>query len=166
MSHRRFTRSSALGVALAFLFSPLLSAAALEDGKFDVVYGIGVSATYFDSAGTPGYVLTRRKDVLPAFTVAALWDFGKPRVEVGPMLVSNVAIGGGGASVEFDSIGVGIMIAFRGDLDDWLNGLGIGVAYSLDREVELQHRVDRSMTAKAAGHGVSVVLTYSFGKGG
>ncbi len=159
-----------LAAPIAFLSMPLAaSAIATKDKKFDVVYGVGVSAYYYDGSSVPGYRLVNRKAVLPAFVVAALRDFDGKRYEVGPMFVSNVGIGGDeGASVKFDAIGFGVMFALRGTTDgsesNWINGLGIGVAYSLDQNVQLRGIEDATKTQQVSGHAVAVVVTYSFGR--
>ncbi|MXX61187.1 MAG: hypothetical protein F4112_07630 [Holophagales bacterium] len=132
--------------------------------RANVVYGIGVSGHYYDSDSDPDYVPVRTRSVVPAFAVAALWDIDG-RYEVGPMFLSNVDIGGSeGASVTFDSIGFGLMVALRDGSQRWLNGLGLGIAYSLDREVEYRHRLKEDMTKYVVGHSTSVVVTYSFGR--
>lgn len=140
-------------------------APALVNRRADIVYGFGVSARYHGSGRDSDYVPVDRESIVPAFAVAALWDIGSA-FEMGPMFVSNVNLDKAGASVSFDSVGLGLLFAFRGSSSGWINGLGIGVAYVLDQEIAYRHRVNQSLTTQDSGGSTSVVVTYSFGKGG
>ncbi len=160
------------------------------NGRGQVAYGLGVSASQFspidraafiDETGYVRVTETASHLIRPAFVSSYLWTFTKKRqVAIGPMLVLDVDFGSN--RVELDSVGFGIMFAFRHgrhdgheDHDHWFNGLGVGLAYAIDTGSSSLHPkiqdgrklpegfagLQYVKETKASG---MVVLTYSFGK--
>ena len=142
-----------------------------RQGPWSIVFGVGAAAVYSDSVNESEYVLMDSRSVRPAFVTSALRLNSESRWSHGPMLVTDVELGKDGASVTFNSIGVGYMVSARQLSTDSpnanntrVNGLGLGVAYMLDQSVLLHHRVDPQQTRELSGHALAVVLVYSFGK--